>query len=155
MIGPGSDKNILSLDVVALPLEKRLQFCLSISVVGLSDFFWEKDCKFLLRCGGLVGAPYLTFEWLLGWIFYPLAFVMGVPCGKTRLSDVFNTAEMLLKSTMIVLWAQKLTFISQQCRPASRLCLGWCGWPWVWWGQACRCPGQDHFSSVFVVLLLC
>merc|ERR1711963_286471 len=32
-------------------------------------------------CGGLVGAPYLTFEWLLGWIFYPLAFVMGVPCG--------------------------------------------------------------------------
>ena len=103
-------------------------------------------CKFLLRCGGLVGAPYLTFEWLLGWIFYPLAFVMGVPCGKTR-------DKMLQKVTMIVFRAQKLTFISQQCRPASGLCLGWCGWPWVWWGQACRCPGQDHFSSVFVLLV--
>merc|ERR1711963_533479 len=38
-------------------------------------------------CGGLVGAPFLTFEWLLGWIFYPLAFVMGVPCGKTSNAD--------------------------------------------------------------------
>jgi len=33
--------------------------------------------------GGLVGAPFLSFEYLLGWIFYPLAFIMGVPCGKT------------------------------------------------------------------------
>ena len=32
--------------------------------------------------GGLVGAPFLSFEYLLGWIFYPLAFIMGVPCGK-------------------------------------------------------------------------
>jgi len=32
-------------------------------------------------CGGLVGAPFLTLEWLLGWAFYPLAFIMGVPCG--------------------------------------------------------------------------
>lgn len=32
--------------------------------------------------GGLVGAPFLTFEWLLGWVFYPLAFIMGVPCGQ-------------------------------------------------------------------------
>ena len=77
--------------------------------------FLEKGCKFLLRCGGLVGAPYLTFEWLLGWIFYPLAFVMGVPCGKTRLPDVFNAAIMLQKVAMIVFRAQKLTFISQQC----------------------------------------
>ena len=33
--------------------------------------------------GGLVGAPFLSFEYLLGWIFYPLAFIMGVPCGRT------------------------------------------------------------------------
>eukprot|EP00092_Neocalanus_flemingeri_P002179 GFUD01002319.1.p1 GENE.GFUD01002319.1~~GFUD01002319.1.p1 ORF type:complete len:652 (-),score=150.80 GFUD01002319.1:85-2040(-) len=33
--------------------------------------------------GGLVGAPFLSFEYLLGWVFYPLAFIMGVPCGKT------------------------------------------------------------------------
>ena len=33
-------------------------------------------------CGGLVGLPFLSFEWLLGWIFYPLAFIMGVPCGE-------------------------------------------------------------------------
>jgi len=32
--------------------------------------------------GGLVGIPYLSFEFLLGWIFYPLAFIMGVPCGE-------------------------------------------------------------------------
>merc|ERR1711971_565277 len=38
-------------------------------------------------CGGLVGAPYLTFEWVLGWVFYPLAFVMGVPCGKISNTD--------------------------------------------------------------------
>lgn len=32
--------------------------------------------------GGLVGYPFLSFEFLLGWIFYPLAFIMGVPCGE-------------------------------------------------------------------------
>ena len=32
--------------------------------------------------GGLLGFPQLSFEWLLGWIFYPLAFIMGVPCGS-------------------------------------------------------------------------
>ena len=32
--------------------------------------------------GGLVGAPFLSFEFLLGWVFYPLAFIMGVPCGR-------------------------------------------------------------------------
>jgi len=32
--------------------------------------------------GGLVGAPFLSFEYLLGWVFYPLAFIMGVPCGR-------------------------------------------------------------------------
>ena len=26
--------------------------------------------------------PGLSFEWLLGWVFYPLALVMGVPCGS-------------------------------------------------------------------------
>ena len=138
--------------MVALALEKRRQFCISIRVVGLSKTFWEKGYKFLLRCGGLVGAPYLTFEWLLGWIFYPLAFVMGVPCGKTRLPDVhIQQSWNAFKRYYDGFRAQKLTFISQQCRPASGLCLGWCGWPWVWWGQACRCPGQDHFSF-FVVL---
>jgi len=30
--------------------------------------------------GGLVGAPFITFEWLLGWIFYPLAWLMGIDC---------------------------------------------------------------------------
>lgn len=30
--------------------------------------------------GGLVGFPFITFEWLLGWIFYPLAWLMGVDC---------------------------------------------------------------------------
>jgi len=37
--------------------------------------------------GGLVGAPYLSFEFLLGWIFYPLAFIMGVPCGVADTSE--------------------------------------------------------------------
>ena len=32
--------------------------------------------------GALVGFPGLSFEWLLGWVFYPLALVMGVPCGS-------------------------------------------------------------------------
>ena len=32
--------------------------------------------------GGLVAFPCLSFEWILGWIFYPLALVMGVPCGS-------------------------------------------------------------------------
>ena len=32
--------------------------------------------------GGLVAFPCLSFEWMLGWIFYPLALVMGVPCGS-------------------------------------------------------------------------
>jgi len=30
--------------------------------------------------GGLVGAPYLSFEFLLGLVFYPLSFLMGVEC---------------------------------------------------------------------------
>ena len=30
--------------------------------------------------GGLVGAPFLTLEYLLGWIFYPLSWIMGVNC---------------------------------------------------------------------------
>jgi len=34
--------------------------------------------------GGLVGYPFLSFEFLLGWIFYPLAFIMGVPCGEAE-----------------------------------------------------------------------
>jgi concentrative nucleoside transporter, CNT family len=33
--------------------------------------------------GGWVGAPQLTLELLLGWIFRPLAFLMGVPWGET------------------------------------------------------------------------
>ena len=32
--------------------------------------------------GGLVAFPCLSFEWILGWVFYPLALVMGVPCGS-------------------------------------------------------------------------
>jgi len=32
--------------------------------------------------GGLVGVPFLSFEYILGWLFYPLAFIMGVPCGN-------------------------------------------------------------------------
>ena len=38
--------------------------------------------------GGLVGLPYLSFEFLLGWIFYPLAFIMGVPCGEVNTAEV-------------------------------------------------------------------
>jgi len=36
--------------------------------------------------GGLVGVE-LSFELLLGWIFYPLAFIMGVPCGTETEDD--------------------------------------------------------------------
>ena len=32
--------------------------------------------------GSLVSFPGLSFEFLLGWIFYPLAAIMGVPCGS-------------------------------------------------------------------------
>ena len=32
--------------------------------------------------GSLVSFPCLSFEFLLGWIFYPLAAIMGVPCGS-------------------------------------------------------------------------
>ena len=31
--------------------------------------------------GGLLSFPCLSFELILGWLFYPLAMIMGVPCG--------------------------------------------------------------------------
>ena len=31
--------------------------------------------------GGLLSFPCLSFELILGWLFYPLALIMGVPCG--------------------------------------------------------------------------
>ena len=37
--------------------------------------------------GGLLAFPQLSFEWLLGWVFYPLAFILGVPCGDRYPSD--------------------------------------------------------------------
>jgi len=49
--------------------------------------------------GGLVGAPFLSFEFLLGWVFYPLAFIMGVPCG--RQSDQEAEDECQLVATLI------------------------------------------------------
>lgn len=33
----------------------------------------------LASIGGLFGAPWLTFQWIMGKVFSPLAFVMGVP----------------------------------------------------------------------------
>ncbi len=33
----------------------------------------------LVRIGGAVGFPQLTMEWILGWLFRPMAWVMGVP----------------------------------------------------------------------------
>lgn len=32
--------------------------------------------------GGLLAFPCLSFELILGWLFYPLAMIMGVPCGS-------------------------------------------------------------------------
>ena len=43
--------------------------------------------------GGLVGVPFLSFEYILGWLFYPLAFIMGVPCGNKEVSKHENASS--------------------------------------------------------------
>lgn len=40
------------------------------------------------QLGGLAGYPQLTLEMIFGWIFYPLAWVMGIPSGEV--SQVAN-----------------------------------------------------------------
>ena len=37
--------------------------------------------------GGLLSFPCLSFELVLSWLFYPLALIMGVPCGDRRPPD--------------------------------------------------------------------
>ena len=34
--------------------------------------------------GGLLSLPCLSLEEMLSWLFYPLALIMGVPCGSRR-----------------------------------------------------------------------
>ncbi|WP_297633776.1 NupC/NupG family nucleoside CNT transporter [uncultured Clostridium sp.] len=46
--------------------------------------------------GGLFGAPWLSFQWLLGKLFSPLAFVMGVPA-----SDVTTAGSLLGQKVML------------------------------------------------------
>ena len=38
----------------------------------------------LLLFGGLIGVEDLTVQWLLGKLFAPLAFLIGVPWGRGR-----------------------------------------------------------------------
>ena len=47
--------------------------------------------------GSLVSFPDLSFEFLLGWIFYPLAAVMGVPCGSRCMGIYIHPKEGWLK----------------------------------------------------------
>lgn len=36
--------------------------------------------------GGMIGLEALSFEWILGWLFRPLAFVLGVPWGEAGIA---------------------------------------------------------------------
>ena len=44
--------------------------------------FLNSVCSFF---GGLVGHPEITFEWLLGYAFVPLAFIMGVDISECHM----------------------------------------------------------------------
>jgi CNT family concentrative nucleoside transporter len=35
--------------------------------------------------GGVVGMPWLSLQWVLGWLFAPLALAMGIPWGEARI----------------------------------------------------------------------
>lgn len=50
----------------------------------------------LASIGGLFGAPWLTFQWLMGKLFSPLAFVMGIPT-----ADISAAGNLLGQKVMI------------------------------------------------------
>lgn len=60
-----------------------------IAIIALFNFL-------IGYCGGLVGIEGLSLEKILGWIFYPLAWVMGVPG-----DDVMKVATWMGQKTVI------------------------------------------------------
>jgi CNT family concentrative nucleoside transporter len=47
--------------------------------------------------GGLFGFPGLKLEWILGWLFSPLAFLLGIPWGP----ETFTTANLVGQKTVL------------------------------------------------------
>jgi len=52
--------------------------------------------------GGLVGFPFLNFEYILGFLFYPLAAIMGIPCSPGHEDDECRKVAILVGFKTIV-----------------------------------------------------
>jgi len=101
---------------LALNVGAMLLAFLGLIAVINAGFHWA---------GGLFGYPDLSLEWLLGWIFRPLAWVMGVPwseagkvgsllgiktvvnefVGYLRLEDMAKAGELSARSQVIATYA--------------------------------------------------
>lgn len=46
--------------------------------------------------GGLVGAPYLSLEWIMGYVFAPFAFLIGVPWDEASQAGVYLGQKVVL-----------------------------------------------------------
>ncbi|PAB59165.1 NupC/NupG family nucleoside CNT transporter [Anaeromicrobium sediminis] len=72
------DSNII--DAAARGTSEGLQLALNVGAMLLSFIALVAVVNALVGWfGGLLGMDYLSLEWLLGRLFYPLALVMGVP----------------------------------------------------------------------------
>jgi CNT family concentrative nucleoside transporter len=74
----------------------------------------------LAGVGGWFGMDYLTLEWLLGWIFYPIALVMGVEWGEvTTLAQLIGEKLVL---TELVAYKDLGRMVSQgQINPRTQM----------------------------------
>ncbi|MEZ8823583.1 NupC/NupG family nucleoside CNT transporter [Vibrio amylolyticus] len=89
-IDGGDDKPANVIDAAAGGAAMGLQLALNVGAMLLAFIGLIALVNGMLGgIGGWIGMPHLTLELILGWVFSPLAFVIGVPWSEATLAGSF------------------------------------------------------------------
>lgn len=85
------------IDAAARGAGTGLKLALNVGAMLLAFIALIAMVNFLIgSMGGLVGIEDLTFQRILGWLFWPLAFVMGIPAGECAMAGQLLGEKMVL-----------------------------------------------------------
>ena len=93
----GESRHLNTIDAIASGTLEGLQIALTVGAMLIAFISLIALVNIILGAvGGLIGFPELTFQLILGYIFAPLAFVIGVPWGEATGAGSFLGQKLVL-----------------------------------------------------------
>ncbi len=85
------------IDAASVGAAEGLKLAVNVAAMLLAFIALIAMCNGILAwLGGLFGWEFLSFEWIMGWVFWPVAFLMGTPLADCQLVGVLLAKKLVL-----------------------------------------------------------